>query len=101
MGRQLESRLAYGDDVRLTTQYVAEGAVDCGFVYLSDALAFEGRIGGYVIVPAGLHESIAYEACAVGRADAAAAFVAYLASEEAAPIWRSHGFSDVGEMGGE
>ncbi|MCB9852186.1 MAG: molybdate ABC transporter substrate-binding protein [Phycisphaerales bacterium] len=95
MRGRLESKLVYADDVRLTSQYVADGAVDCGFVYLSDAKAFEGRIGGYVLVPAGLHESIAYDACVVSRADDAAAFVAFLVSEKAARIWRAYGFGDV------
>ncbi|HPF38890.1 MAG TPA: molybdate ABC transporter substrate-binding protein [Phycisphaerae bacterium] len=89
----LGEKLVYGDDVRMTAQYVAEGVVDCGFVYQSDAQAFADRIGSVIAIPPGLHSPIVYEACVVGDSDEAAAFIAYLASEAAAPIWREHGFA--------
>lgn len=97
----VSSRVAYGDDVRMTAQYVAQGAADCGIVYTTDAMAFRDQIGGMVIVPADLHEAIVYEACAIGDDPAGPAFVKYLASDKAAAIWRENGFESADAASGE
>ncbi|MCA9256415.1 MAG: molybdate ABC transporter substrate-binding protein [Phycisphaerales bacterium] len=94
----LSDKLVYGADVRMAARYVAEGAIDCGFVYQSDARAFADRIGSVIAVPPDLHAPIVYEACVIGNSEKAAAFVAYLASEAAAPIWREYGFESTPDL---
>lgn len=89
------SRLVYGDDVRLAARYVAQGAADCGIVYLSDASAFADQIGEAMIVPAALHEPIVYEACATSNAPRAAAFVEFLGSDTASEIWIAQGLESI------
>lgn len=77
--------LSYGSNVKEVTTAVAEGTVDCGIVYASDAYSAGLTVAasateemcGQVIYPAA-------QLAAAPQPEAAAEFLAYLQSEEAA-----------------
>lgn len=86
-------RLARADNVRVAIALVERGEVPLGIVYSTDAAAARGvRVLG--AFPADSHAPISYPFAAVARRDgeAARAFLAFLASEEAAAVFRRHGF---------
>ena len=91
----LEPRILLADNVRLAARYVAFGSVEIGIVYATDADAFGDRLS--IVHRFSNRESgdIVYRgAVCAGSADpiAAAAFLAFLASPTAEPIWRRRGF---------
>lgn len=81
-------------DVAGVVGKVSEGAVDAGFVYLSDVMATRGRLRA-VRLPAALRPQVVYEAAVVRgsqHADAARAFVRGLLHGRAAGLLRRAGF---------
>ncbi len=91
----LKDRLVYGNDARMTAQYVADGLVDLGVIYRSDATAFGDRIVilKSLAVPNG--QSIRYQGLAFrcnGNGAAAEDFLAFLASSQSADHWLRAGF---------
>ncbi len=91
----LQSKLLYGPDVRTALQYAASGAADAAVVYATDA---DGAAGVRVLwpFPEGSHPPVVYPVAALEEADnpdGAAAFLAFLSTEEALAVFRSHGFT--------
>jgi molybdate transport system substrate-binding protein len=89
---QVKDRLARADNVRGALNFVARGESPLGIVYATDAwISKDVRIAG--TFPEDSHPPIRYPAAITKSADIEApAFVAFLAGEAAAPVWRKHGF---------
>lgn len=94
---QLRPKLVQGESIGQAHQFVATGNATLGFVALSQ-LMLDGQIGAGSawIVPAELHAPLRQDALLLtssqGQA-AATALLAYLRSEPARAIMRSHGYS--------
>ena len=86
--------LTYGSNVKEVTTQVAEGAVDCGIVYSTDAFSAglevvdnaTAEMCGQVIYPAAVLNITQHE-------EAAKAFLDYLQTDEAVAVFESVGFS--------
>lgn len=93
----LQSKLVFGKDVRQVLSYVETGNVDAGLVYATDALVSD-RVQVVAPAPADSHGAIVYPVAVVREspnAEAAQAFVDFLASEAAAEIFEKSGFNMV------
>ncbi|MEO0988561.1 MAG: molybdate ABC transporter substrate-binding protein [Cyanobacteria bacterium J06639_14] len=93
----LQSKLVFGKDVRQVLSYVETGNVDAGLVYATDALVSD-RVQVVAPAPADSYGAIVYPVAVVREspnAEAAQAFVDFLASEAAAEIFEKSGFNMV------
>jgi len=90
----LQPRVAESENVRAALLLVARGETPLGVVYASDAQA-EPRVKVLATFPAGSHPQIVYPVARVQASTHAqgAAFLQWLASPEAAAIFRRHGFT--------
>jgi molybdate transport system substrate-binding protein len=85
-------RLVRADNVRGAMMFVARGEVPLGIVYATDALV-DKKVRVVDTFPLDSHGPIAYPAAVVrGARSEAAAYLAFLASDEAAPVWKRYGF---------
>lgn len=96
MEAALRPRLVQGESIAQAFQFVTTGNAEMGFVALSQ-VTVDGRIdkGSAWAVPAGLHAPIRQDAVllAAGRDNpAATALLAYLRSDTARALIRSHGY---------
>ena len=88
--------ITYGTNVKEVTTQVAEGSVDCGIVYCTDAFSAGLTVVdsatkdmcGQVIYPAAVMKNAKH-------ADAAKAFLEYLQSDAAMKVFENAGFSSV------
>ena len=86
--------LTYGSNVKEVTTQVAEGAVDCGIIYATDAFS-----DGLTVVDEATAEmcgQVIYPAAVLNIAqhpDEAAAFLDYLRTDAAAAVFESVGFT--------
>src|SRR5690606_32703412 len=94
MWATLQPRVAEAENVRAALLLVARGEAPLGVVYGSDALA-EPRVKVLASFPEGSHPPIVYPVARVQASGHAqgAVFVQWLASPDAAAIFRRHGFS--------
>lgn len=87
-------KLTRGDSVRTVLHWVAEGEVDAGFVYATDALA-DDRVEVALDVPRELQPSIVYPIAIVAHtqhADEAARFVEFCSSPGGRALFEQAGF---------
>ncbi len=99
--KSLAGRVASGRDVRQTLAYVETGEAEAGLVYATDA-AISHRVRVVFQVPAALTGPIRYPVLLLSSAKgkpAAEKFFRYLASPEAAEVFRRHGFTVLGGEG--
>lgn len=92
---ELQSKMAFGADVRATMAYVESGNADVAFVYQTDA-AIAGGLEVIDVVPIDSYSKIAYPAVLLSGGDnpaAATEFFDFLNGEEALRILVNHGFS--------
>ena len=92
----LQPRLVYGESVRQVLDYVARGEVDAGLVYTTDARARASEVRVALTAPAGSHAPVTYPMAVVSASsqrDLAAAFLAYLGSVDARPVFQKYGFT--------
>ena len=95
----VQDRTVFADDVRMAARYVAEGAVDGGIVYQTDALAFADRVRPVGTLPGSICEPVRYDGATRSVArnmDAAVRFLRFMQSEAGRVIWRRHGFETHG-----
>ena len=85
--------VAQSDNVRTALAFVAQGEAPLGIVYATDAAA-EDNVTVIATFPPGSHPPITYPAAltAQGRAPHAQAFLDFLTSDSARPIWERYGF---------
>ncbi len=89
--------LTYGTNAREVALQVAEGSVDCGIVYATDA-----RSDGLTVVDIATEEmcgKVLYPSAVLSRttqSDAAQAFLNYLQSDTADAVFSSVGFTPIG-----
>ena len=91
----IADRLAPAESVRVALMYVVRGEAPLGIVYATDVVGVNGVHVLGEFAPDG-HAPIRYPAAALAgaaQATAALAFIAYLQSPEARPIWRRFGFA--------
>ncbi|MCG8404965.1 MAG: molybdate ABC transporter substrate-binding protein [Phycisphaerales bacterium] len=91
----LQPRTLYADNVRLAARYVADGGIQAGILYATDALAFQDRVSVVYRFSPSDHREILYEgAVCAGAAnrERAQAFLRFASSTEVDEIWRNHGF---------
>lgn len=89
-------KLTYGSNVKEVTTQVAEGSVDCGVIYCTDAFSAgltpvdyaTPEMCGQIIYPAAVMKN-------AKSAEAAQAFLAYLTTDEAMAVFEAVGFSPV------
>lgn len=89
-------KITYGTNVKEVTTQVAEGAVDCGIIYQTDAFSAKlnivdtatSEMCGQVIYPAAVLKSSQ-------NPDAAKAFLTYLTGDEADQVFETVGFTPV------
>lgn len=91
--KALRPHMIYAADVRAALTYLMMGEVQAAVVYQSDLVAASHVKSGFTF-PSGTHAPILFEA--VHRPGAGyAAFLAYVKSSAAAPIWQRWGFENV------
>lgn len=90
----LQPRLVQGQDIGQAFSFVATGNAELGFVALSQ-LARPGKAieGSYWLVPESLHAPIEQQAIQLRDSPGVRAFLAFVRSEEARTIIRSHGYA--------
>ena len=91
----VKAKANLGTDVRQVLTWVEEGTVDCGVVYATDA-AGSKKVTVAASAPPGSHKPIIYPAAlaAAGKHQAeAAAFLEFLASDQAGVIFKKYGFT--------
>lgn len=90
-------KITYGSNVKEVTTQVAEGSVDCGIIYCTDAFSAgltvvdeaTADMCGQVIYPAAVMKNS-------GDADAAQEFLDYLTTGEAMAVFENVGFAPAG-----
>jgi molybdate transport system substrate-binding protein len=88
----LAPRIARADNVRGAMMFVARGEAPLGIVYATDALA-DPKVRIVRTFPENTHPPITYPAAATrGASSHSAAYLAFLAGDDAAPVWKKHGF---------
>jgi len=92
---QVADRLVRADNVRGAMNFVARGEAPLGIVYATDA-QIDQKVRVVATFPDNSHPPITYPAAATATAGPdAAAFLAYLRSSEAAPVWKEYGFLEL------
>jgi molybdate transport system substrate-binding protein len=92
---EVTAKANYGSDVRQVLTWVENGEVDCGVVYMTDAMTSE-LVDVVAIAPEGSTDKIIYPAAVIGTTeypDQAKAFLDYLSTDRAAAIFEKYGFS--------
>ena len=92
----IESKIVWGENINQTAQFVSTGNAQVGFVALSTILAPEmkGKQGKYYILTNEECTPIAQAGVVIKDKNTALAqaFLDYLLSEKAKPIWKKHGY---------
>ena len=89
-------KITYGSNVKEVTTQVAEGSVDCGVIYCTDAFSADltvvdeatAEMCGQVIYPAAVMKNSS-------DVDAAQEFLDYMTTDEAMKVFESVGFAPV------
>jgi molybdate transport system substrate-binding protein len=95
----VQTKAVFGQNVRQTLAYVANGDVDAGIVFTTDAKIDKKVKVITEAVPGKDHSPILYPAAVVTRsknADSARRFVRFLQSPTAQAIFRHYGFTPIG-----
>jgi molybdate transport system substrate-binding protein len=90
----IKSKVVYGKDVKEVLTWVESGNADAGLVYETDAKASD-KIRVIAKAPEGSHKPIYYPAAAIKatkKADEAKAFIDFLYSTKAKPVFEKYGF---------
>lgn len=89
----LDKRLMVVGMVPQVSAYLISGEVDAGFINLTEALAIQDKIGGYIEVPQADYTPVQISAGRVSGVDSAAvkAFVTYLQTPAAQAVFSRYG----------
>ncbi len=94
---EVTAKANYGSDVRTVLSWVETSAVDCGVVYATDAYTSED-VEIICEAPEGSCQQVIYPVGVVAASeypDAAAAWIAFIQSDESMELFASYGFSDA------
>jgi molybdate transport system substrate-binding protein len=92
---QVADKLVRAENVRAAMTYVSRGESPLGIVYATDA-AVDSKVRVVDVFPERTHAPITYPAAGLANAGPdAAAFLDYLGSKNAAPVWRKFGFLEL------
>lgn len=92
---QIQDKVTYGSNVKEVTNWISEGAVDCGIIYQTDAFSANLK----VLLTAGpdeLKTPVVYPAAVTKNSknkDEAKKFLEYLQNEKSSEIFESVGFN--------
>lgn len=92
---RLYPRVLCADNVRMAARYVANGSIDVGIVYATDAEAFWDKMSVVYRFSSEDHAVISYEGAVCASTmnkSLASAFLKYASSTKVADIWEHHGF---------
>lgn len=92
-----DQKITFGTNVKEVTSQVAEGAVDCGVVYGTDA--YSAGLEVVAQAPEGSHTPVVYPAAVLNitkHEAEARAFLDYLQSDDCAAVFEAVGFSIPG-----
>lgn len=93
--QQVANKLVRAENVRAALTYVARGEAPLGIVYATDA-AVDPKVRVVATFPDNTHTPITYPAAALAKAGPdAAAYLSYLGSAQAAPVWKKYGFLEL------
>lgn len=93
----IKAKIVYGKDVKEVLTWVETGNADASIVYETDALV-SGKVKVVAKAPEGSHQPVYYPAAVIKaskNAEAAKAFVNYLYSSEAKPVFEKYGFAFI------
>lgn len=91
----VSNHLARAENVRAALIYVARGESPLGIVYSTDA-QIEPKVRIVATFPDHSHPAITYPAAATAKAGPeAAAYLRFLSSAAAAPVWKKYGFVEL------
>ena len=89
----VEDHLVRAENVRAALGFIARGEAPLGIVYETDALV-EKKVRVVDVFPASSHPPIVYPVATLAKPqDGARAFVAFLGSKTAAPVFKKYGFT--------
>lgn len=90
----LESKAVFASDVRAAARLLELRTVDAAVVYATDAAAIDGIRAAYTFAPTQASvEYVGAVAASARHEKASAAFLEFIASPAAAPIWMRNGFA--------
>ncbi len=89
--KSIRGRVVGAIDVRAALSLVETGAVDCGVVYKTDAVA-STKVEIEYEIPPGISPEIEYMVCRIETNDGAREFYDHLFSENSMDIFRKYGF---------
>ena len=92
---EITAKANYGSDVRQVLTWVEGGEVDCGVVYMTDAMTSD-LVEVVAVAPEGSSDKIIYPAAVIGSTehpDEGKAFLEYLSTDRAAAIFEKYGFT--------
>jgi molybdate transport system substrate-binding protein len=94
----IHSKLIFGENVRQVLDYVAQGEVDAGIVYSTDAMVRQHEVKIILTAPDASHKSIIYPIAVVKgtkNENAAKSFIALVTSDEGRKILSKYGFKPI------
>ncbi len=95
----IQSKITFGNNVRIVLGYVESGEVSCGVVYKTDA-AISDKVEVVAEAPEGSHKPVIYPAAMIKDAkekDAGKLFLDFLGTPDAAAIFEKYGFTMAGK----
>jgi len=92
---EVVDKLVRAENVRAALTYVSRGEAPLGIVYATDA-TIDSNVRVVTTFPDNTHAPITYPAAATtGARPEAAAYLAFLGSPDAVPVWKRHGFLEL------
>jgi molybdate transport system substrate-binding protein len=92
---QVMPKVVLAQNVRAVLTYVAQGEVDAGIVYLTDALLMKDKVEMVAEAPKGSHSPVVFPAAVVvtgDNPDGGKAFLKFLFSPEAEKVFKKFGY---------
>ncbi|MDF3020347.1 MAG: modA [Steroidobacteraceae bacterium] len=92
---EVVDKLVRAENVRAALTYVSRGEAPLGIVYATDATV-DSNVRVVTTFPDNTHAPITYPAAATtGAKPEAAAYLAFLGSPDAVPVWKRYGFLEL------
>lgn len=92
---EVQGKMVIAQDVRNTLDWVANGEVDCGTVYQTDAYVEKDRVEIIATAPEGTHKPVEYPVAMIGdgaKKEEVKDFYDFLLTDEAKAVFEDYGF---------